>query len=261
MNHWRVFRVSLLVGARDFRLFWNWRTWLFGWLSRILTGAASWVLVGRLLGDTARLNYLLVGNAAVAGVGTFAVAASAWERWDGTYALLVVAPRSMAPAMMGRMAVWILHWIGSSFATFVFLWLAFSWHPPMMGLLVAIPGVTLLALSTYALSLFLGACIGRVPALRNILINLLTSAILVLCGVLRSGFVLAAVGPSDRRGLADDSRPSLPSRAGFAGQPGWGVARDMGLEVLVGFGWLTLAVLTIDRMAEAGRADGSIHFS
>jgi len=72
---------------------------------------------------------------------------------------------------MGRMAVWILHGIGSSFATFVFLWLAFSWHPPMMGLLVAIPGVTLLALSTYALSLLLGACIGRVPALRNILIH------------------------------------------------------------------------------------------
>jgi ABC-2 type transport system permease protein len=260
MNHWRVFRVSLLVGARDFRLFWNWRTWLFGWLSRILTGAASWVLVGRLLGDTTRLNYLLVGNAAVAGVGTFAVAASAWERWDGTYALLVVAPRSMAPAMMGRMAVWILHWIGSSFATFVFLWLAFSWHPPMMGLLVAIPGVTLLALSTYALSLFLGACIGRVPALRNILINLLTSAILVLCGVSvpvsfwpRWVQVIAAVLPTTHALAA--------IRAGFAGQPGWGVAREMGLEALVGFGWLTLAVLTIDRMAEAGRADGSIHFS
>jgi len=260
MNHWRVFRVSLLVGARDFRLFWNWRTWLFGWLSRILTGAASWVLVGRLLGDTARLNYLLLGNAAVAGVGTFAVAASAWERWDGTYALLVVAPGSMAPAMMGRMAVWILHWIGSSFATFVFLWLAFSWQPPMMGLLVAIPGVTLLALSTYALSLFLGACIGRVPALRNILINLLTSAILVLCGVSvpvsfwpRWVQVIAAVLPTTHALAA--------IRAGFAGQPSWEVARDMGLEALVGFGWLTLAALTIDRMAEAGRADGSIHFS
>ena len=260
MNHWRVFRVSLLVGLRDFRLFWNWRTWLFGWLSRILTSAASWVLVGRLLGDPARLNYLLIGNAAVAGVGTFAVAASAWERWDGTYALLVAAPRSMAPAMMGRMAVWVMHWVGSSLCTFAFLIVVFGFRPPFPALLVVPLGVTLLALSTYALSLFLGACIGLIPALRNIVINILTSAILVLCGVSvpvsfwpRWVQVICSILPT--------THALSGIRAALAGEPARVVARAFGCELLVGLGWLAVALLAIDRMAEAGRADGSIHLS
>ena len=40
------------------------------------------------------------------------------------------------------------------------------------------------------------------------------------------------------------------------------VLRDIGLEgVLVGAGWLALALLTFQRLADAGRRDGSIVFS
>ena len=39
------------------------------------------------------------------------------------------------------------------------------------------------------------------------------------------------------------------------------VLDDIGLEVLVGAGWLALSLLTFQRMADAGRRDGSIVFS
>jgi len=260
MNHWRVFRVALLVGARDFRMFWNWRTWAFGWMARILTSAASWVLVGKLVGDPGRLDYLLVGNASVAGVGTFAVAAAAWERWDGTYSLLLAAPNSMAPAMMGRMAIWIFHWVASSLCTFGVLLTVFGWHLSSAALLVVPLGVTLLALSAYALSLFLGAWIGLIPALRNIVINVLTSAILVLSGAT----VPLSFWPRWVQLIAG-TLPATHALAGIrsalAGGSALLIARAFALELAVCLGWLVLALLTIDRIAEAGRANGSIHLS
>ncbi|MEI9939066.1 MAG: ABC transporter permease [Pseudomonadota bacterium] len=260
MNHWRVFRVALLVGARDFRLFWNWRTWAFGWMARILTSAASWVLVGKLVGDAGRLDYLLIGNASVAGVGTFAVAASAWERWDGTYPLLVAAPSSMAPAMMGRMAIWVLHWVASSLCTFALLLAVFGLRLSFPALLVVPLGVILLSLSTYALSLFLGAWIGLIPALRNIVINILTTAILVLSGAT----VKVAFWPKWVQAIArilPATHALAGIRSALAGGSAWTVARAFGLEIVVCLGWLALALLTIDRIADAGRASGSIHLS
>jgi ABC-2 type transport system permease protein len=38
------------------------------------------------------------------------------------------------------------------------------------------------------------------------------------------------------------------------------VAVQAGLEALVGLGWFALTALTIDRMAEQGRLNGSIEF-
>jgi len=260
MNHWHVFRVALLVGTRDFRLFWNWRTWLFGWMARILTSAASWVLVGELVGDAGRLNYLLIGNASIAGVGTFAVAAAAWERWDGTYSLLVAAPSSMAPAMMGRMAIWIFHWVASSLCTFAVLLTVFGWHLPFPALLVIPLGVTLLALSTYSLSLLLGAWIGLMPALRNISINILTTAILVLSGAI----VPVSFWPRWVRAIAEvfpATHALAGIRSALAGGSAWLVGQEFALEVAVALGWLSLALLSVDRIAEAGRANGSIHLS
>ena len=42
------------------------------------------------------------------------------------------------------------------------------------------------------------------------------------------------------------------------GGSGKAILREVGLEVLVGFGWLGLSLLIVDRFAEAGRADGTI---
>jgi ABC-2 type transport system permease protein len=38
------------------------------------------------------------------------------------------------------------------------------------------------------------------------------------------------------------------------------IVRQAGLELVVGLGWLALALVTFDRLAESGRKDGSIEF-
>ena len=260
MTVWRVFRIALLVGWQDFQMFWTLRTWLLGWLSRILTSAMIWVLLGRMTGAPGQTEYLLIGNAAVAGVGTFAIAASAWDRWEGTYPLLVVAPTSMVPALMGRMSIWIGHWFASSMAAFIFLMVVFGWRPsPILFLPVPI-AVALLSTSTFCFSLFLGALAGLVIQLRNILINLLTTAIIAFCGV--------SIPVSFWPGWVQVIANILPTTHGveavrlmLSGAPAADILLALALEAVVGLGWLVAALLAIDRIAETGRADGSIEFT
>ena len=38
------------------------------------------------------------------------------------------------------------------------------------------------------------------------------------------------------------------------------ILQAAGFEAIVGLGWITLAILAMDRMANAGRRDGSIEF-
>jgi ABC-2 type transport system permease protein len=211
-------------------------------------------------GAPGQAEYLLVGNAAVAGVGTFAIASAAWDRWEGTYPLLIAAPGSMAPALMGRMAIWIGHWIASSFAAFAVLALVFGWRPPWTALLPVPAGVVLLSVSTYGLSLFLGALVGLVPALRNILINILTTVIVAFCGVSTP----VSFWPRWLQIVAQ----ALPTTHGVSAirlMLGGGAAGDivvqLGLEGAVALAWLAAALAAIDRVAEAGRANGSIEFS
>jgi hypothetical protein len=36
------------------------------------------------------------------------------------------------------------------------------------------------------------------------------------------------------------------------------ILQNVGLELMIGLGWFSLAILTMDRLADVGRADGSI---
>jgi ABC-2 type transport system permease protein len=85
----RAYRQGLAVGAADFRDFWSWKSWLFGWMLRILTNALAWVLLGRVLGSDEKQTYLLVGNAVAVGATSALWASNActWARYDGTHPL------------------------------------------------------------------------------------------------------------------------------------------------------------------------------
>ena len=95
---------------------------------------------------------------------------------------------------------------------------------------------------------------------RNIVINVLTSAILVLSGAT----VPLSFWPRWVQLIAG-TLPATHALAGIrsalAGGSALLIARAFALELAVCLGWLVLALLTIDRIAEAGRANGSIHLS
>lgn len=257
MNALRVFRYGLLVGVRDFAIFWSWKSWFGGWMLRILTNALIWVLVGRLLDSDELLNYLLIGNAATAGFGTWAVAAAAWDRHDGTYPLLVIAPTNLAAAIMGRMSIWMFGWIASSLLTFILLFAIFDFHPHWQAL-VALPAIiALLSVSTFFFSTFLGAFANLMPELRNLIGWALIFGIMTFTGVT----VPVTFWPDGVQFVA----AVLPVTHGLEALrillnhgPLENILIGLGLELLVGLVWLALAILSFNRFAERGRNDGSI---
>jgi ABC-2 type transport system permease protein len=111
MKWLRVYRQGLIVGYYDLRDFWSLRSWLFGWMLRILSNSFAWVLMGRMLGSAERQDYLLVGNAIAIGATSalWTSNASGWSRFDGTHPLMVIAPTSLVPATIGRTSIWLFN--------------------------------------------------------------------------------------------------------------------------------------------------------
>jgi ABC-2 type transport system permease protein len=262
MNAFRIGRHALLLGYVDFRTQWSWKAWLGGWLIRVLSQAVFFTLIGQLVGSPERMQYLLIGNSVVVGVDAarLALQATTWDRYEGTYALLVASPAGLIPPFVGRTVVWLLDGIATSLiALFV------------VGTLFAIPGlwtaapsvaalVALVCASMYCLAIFEGAVISRLPAIRNMASQLTGLTIMAVCGV----NVPVAFWPPWVQAVAN----VLPVTHGLhavrltlAGAPVSAVLAEAGLELLVGLAWLGLAILTFDRLAEAGRADGSIELA
>lgn len=259
MNTLRVARYGLMVGVEELAVFWNWKTWLGGWMIQIVSSAAAWVLLGKLLDSPDRLEFLLIGNAVVVGsqAAYWAVSASTWDRWDGTYPLLVASPMSLLPAIAGRTVVWLLNGLCTSLVAFVVLAALFGIAAPLPAALWLVPLIGLTCLSTFCSALLLGSVVTLAPQFRNILHRTATITLMTICGV----SVPASFWPGAIQLLAD----VLPVTHGLrairgvlAGADPFTILLEAAFEVAVALGWLAVAAATIDRMAESGRASGSI---
>ena len=260
MSAIRVFRHGLALGVHDFNVFWSSRTiWLFTWILRVTTSAAMWVLLGRLLGSNERLYFLLIGQAVMVGPQSagWTVAASTWDRHAGTYPLLVIAPSSLVPAMMGRTSIWLLNGIATSVTTFAVLLLVFGVSVPFPQILLVPVLVAIVCASFYALSLVLGCLVMRAPALRNVLHNVASILTMTTCGVV----VPVSFWPEwvqNTVGLLPVTHGLYAVRVLLDEGPALDIVIGAGLEMLVGGIWLGLAIVMMDYMAHAGRRDGSI---
>ncbi|MEY2936039.1 MAG: hypothetical protein RL033_6788 [Pseudomonadota bacterium] len=262
MKIWRVFRQGLIVGIHDFQEFWNWRTWFGGWMLRILTNACAWVLLGKLLQSQEKLEYLLVGNAVAAGAtaSLWASNSVSWNRYDGTHTLQVIAPGSLLPAAMGRSAVWLLNGVFTSLTTLLVLLVGFGYRPATPGAWLVPLVVMVICTSVYCFALFLGSLVSLNTKLRNPVLDISSTLFMAFCGVsVPVGFwpepipTLVQLLPLTH-GLAG-------VRALVTGAPLTVAAQAVTLELLVGAAWLVVSLLCMDRLAEAGRADGSIEFT
>ncbi len=259
MKGLRAFWQGLIVGYYDFRNFWSPRSWLFGWMLRILSNSFAWVLVGRMLGSAEKQDYLLVGNAVAVGATSalWASNASGWSRFDGTHPLMVIAPASLVPATLGRTSIWLCNGIATSLASFSVLMLAFGYRPAWSQCLLVLPLVALVCLSSYCFALFLGAMVGRRIRLRNFVLDITGSLFMAGCGV----SVPVSFWPSWVQVLARAvplTHGLAAIRGILANAPLYLVLRETVLEGVVGVCWIAISLLLIDRVAEAGRSDGSI---
>jgi ABC-2 type transport system permease protein len=257
VNRLLVLRYAFANGWTELRR----DTWPPGWLLRIVSQAAFFALLGELAGSAARTEYLLIGNIVASGVLATAIAVpqSTWDRTDGTYALLVVAPTSLLFPTVGRTLCRLVAGVATSLAAFVVLSLLFdlpSAWPEVLGL---IPLFVVTCTGAYCLMLFAGALANYAPRARNLVHNLLTMSLMAFCGV----NVATSFWPEWLQMLARGlplTHGLLAIRELFGLGDVETIVSNALLEVLVGLVWLLLAALAIDRMANAGRSSGSIEF-
>jgi ABC-2 type transport system permease protein len=261
MKWLRVYRQGLIVGYYDLRDFWSLRSWLFGWMLRILSNSFAWVLMGRMLGSAEKQDYLLVGNAIAVGATSalWASNASGWSRFDGTHPLMVIAPTSLVPATMGRTSIWLFNGVATSLASFLILMLAFGYRIAWSQALLGFPVLVLICASSFCFALFLGAMVGRHIRLRNFVLDVTGTLFMAWCGV----SVPISFWPTSIRVLVQ-AMPLTHGLTAIRGiltnAPAQLVLRETVLEGIVGVAWLTISLFLIDRVAESGRADGSIEF-
>ncbi|MEW2514669.1 ABC transporter permease [Streptomyces sp. NPDC046870] len=178
-------RYGLLNALADFRATYSWRSWLFGWLGRMLAQVVFFTGLGRALGDPATVRYLALGNALMTCViDTMAVVAStSGERRAGTLSLLIAGPADPVWVFVGRSLHWPASGVVTSLVALFGLGPVFgvTWRPAQVPGVVAL--VALTALATYCVGLFLAMIVLSVPRLRNVVSNCAYLAMMAFCGV------------------------------------------------------------------------------
>lgn len=257
-----VLRHAALTGFHDYRTIYTWRTWLLGWYVRVVSQVVFFALIGELLGSRARTHELLVGMATLlAAVTSFiAVASIAWERWSGTLPLLVASPSWPVIVFAGRSVTFVGDALLTSLGSFFAAAAIFDLPLPWPRVLLVVPLMLLVALSSYMLALFLGGLVLRAMSTRNVVSNLATGTMMAIGGVA----VPVSYYPEPVQWLAQ----VLPLTHGLqairdtlGGEGSATILANVAFEAFVGLGWLAAALLTFDHLAESGRRDGSIEFA
>jgi ABC-2 type transport system permease protein len=252
----RIVQKASRVGFEDVKAQYTWKSWLFGWITRVTAQVLFFAAMGLVVGGPEFVLFAFVGNvcAMAALMPQGAGPDTAWERGLGTLPLLVAAPRSMLPVFSGRCAFYIVQ--GVVEASFVFAILApfvgfagdWWWLP--VGLLA-------LGLGSYGLGLFLASISIRKPRIGNILYNLVFYTLVAIAGV----NVPTDVFPTPVQEAAN----VLPMHHGILGTrsliaDGANIAAfgQLGMEITIGVGWFVMAMIGFRLFSEGGRRDGTI---
>ena len=259
----RIMSHAAVSGFRDtLGSVYTWWSWGFGLFGRLLAQVAFFATLGRLLGSQDQVVFLLVGNAVAvaAASGLTVTTATVGERWNGTLPLLVASPSSPLVVLMGRGASFVVNGLITSLGALLIVAplfnvsLRWSRYPPLIALLV------LVTLTTYMAATFLAGLILKTPSLQRTVTNVGRLVVMAFCGVTvpREFFPAAVEWVSAclplTHGLDAVRELYGAARSGV-------ILRNAALEALVLLGWLTLSLASFQRLANAGRRDGSIVFS
>lgn len=251
----RVVAKASRVGYEDQRASYTWRSWSFGWMTRATAQVLFFAAMGLLVGGERFVAFAFIGNVvAMAGFMALGSSDTAWERSQGTLPLLVASPRTLLPVMAGRCGFYVLQGIGEGILIFLVL-APFIGYPPRWWWLPV--GLVAVALGMYGLGLFLGAVAIRRPHVGTALYNMTFYTLVAIGGV----NIPTDVFP----GWVERIAELLPIHHGLLGTriliehgPQAEAFSQIGLELAVGLGWFTLAIIGFYLFAEGGRRDGSI---
>uniref|UniRef100_UPI00053B203B hypothetical protein n=1 Tax=Kitasatospora sp. MBT63 TaxID=1444768 RepID=UPI00053B203B len=248
-----LFGLGVHAGFADYRRMFTWRSWLFGWVLRMLAQVAFFASLGRLLGTPGSAGAIALGNAALLGpLGALGVIAScAAERRSGTLPLLLLGRSAPLPVLAARGVYWVCDATLTAALATLMLPLFTGWRPEP----AVLPGILALevlgTVSCYAMALALTPLSMRFPESRGFL----TSGVLVLMMLFGGVNVPAPHGPATVVAAVLPMTHALTAIRGLAGDGRLPVT-ELLAETSVLAGWAVIAVLLVPwglrRAARAG---------
>lgn len=255
----RVMTQSLALGIAEFRTMYTLRSWLSGWLLRMLAQVAFFASIGLIIHSRSSMQYLLIGNAVVIVCleASIVVLSMAGERWQGTLTALLTTPGQPITAYLGRGLNWIVTGVVTSAIT---LWLL----PPIFGiplqpvrLLACMPILLVIGLASYAYGSFLAGLTLRFPGLDWLVLNVGYLVVMSFAGV----SVPVEFWPAPLQVVVQ----ALPVTHGLeairgvlAGKSVSSVLILTGQELLVGILWVTAAGISYTLFVNHARRRGSL---
>ena len=258
----RVLRQTALAAFTEYAALYTLRTWLIGWLSRLLMQVSFYALIGRLLGSQEKVAFLVIGNAVylVAMEACFVVLATVSERRSGTLPLMVAAPATHLTVYLGRG----VHYLASGLATST---IALIILPPIFGIklpwpqaVLILPVLLVIGISSYAYGLTLSCFVLAKPSRRWMTMNLSYLTLLAFAGV---NIPLTALPPAVEilvQGLPL-THGLLAVRAIINQSSVSVIINQVFLEALVGVCWFVLATYGFSRAVRSGRRHGTLDFT
>jgi len=252
---------AFAAGIADYRAIFTWRSWMFGWMVRVIAQVSFFGLIGLRVADERSAFYLVIGNAlaVAAQSGIFSLNMTTSERWAGTLPLLVASPSSPMLVFASRGAYLAVDGALSALLALFIAGPAFGLHLPWPRVLAVIPLTALIAAAAYCLGTFLAGIVFRFREINGLVVNTTYVALMAACGV----NVPLSYYPAALEWLSHGlplTNGLLAIRGVFAGSPVATILGHAGVEALVGAGWATLAFLTFNRLASRGRLDGSLDY-
>jgi ABC-2 type transport system permease protein len=253
-------RNSLRIGIAEFKGMYTLPAWIFGWLLRVVFQVFFFSLVGRLIGSSEQVRFLLVGGAILAAAleAMVVVMSATDDRSSGMLAMLATTPGSYFVVYVFRH----LNYLGTGLATSTFALFLGSWvmgvdlHLPRA--LLVVPLIALGAATCYAFAAFIGALTARAAQAYWLSLNVSYLSLMAL-----SGFTIPLGSwPAPLVWLAQ----VLPFTHGLQAirsilgdTPDWPVVLgQVGLETLLLLAWLGLAWLAVRTTIERARRNGDI---
>lgn len=254
----RVLSQSARLGIDDFRSVYTWRSWLAGWLLRMLAQVAFFGSIGLLIGSRVEIGYLLVGNAVVLVCleSTIVVISVSVERFQGTLPLFAASPASPMLIYLGRG----LHWMATGLATST---ITLTLLPPLFGLpfsparvAACLPVLVVIAVSSYCYDSFLASLVARFPQFNWLALNVGYLSVMTVSGV----NVPVDFWPGPVQAVANllpVTHGLLAVRQVLDGGSLAAAAPQVGAELLVAAGWLAASWLSYRRFFRRARITGS----
>ena len=256
-----VMHHAFRAGLADYRAIFTWKSWLAGWMVRVIAQVAFFALLGERIGDDQKTFYLLVGNSILiaALTGVFSLNMTTAERWAGTLPLLVASPSSPVIVFSARGSYLAVDGALSALAALFIAGPIFGMDLPWPRVLAVVPITAVVALASYCFGTFLAGIVFRFRNINSLVVLTTHVSLMAACGVnVPLSYYPQALEWFSR--VLPVTNGLLAIRGVFDGINAATILGYTALEAAVAVGWMTVALASFNQLASRGRRDGSLDY-